>query len=116
MNSPVLWNLYNTCDPPLCSRLEPAVCPSSTNRLKPPVKQYQEKVAAFEISPNPSTGNISIDNLTKGDVIMVYSVLGDVLQTFISGETSVQISLADLEPGIYIVSLNNSIQRKVVKL
>jgi len=76
----------------------------------------KEKGTDLDISPNPFTENVSINNLSQGDEIRISSVLGETLLKIVSEENLVQINQSDLKPGIYIVTLNNSIPKKIVKL
>ncbi|MCI9843955.1 T9SS type A sorting domain-containing protein [Flavobacterium pectinovorum] len=64
---------------------------------------------ASSIYPNPSNGNFTIETKTGLDQITVYSLIGTLIQTIEVKDKSntVEVSLKNLQTGIYLVELKN---------
>nr|WP_294925740.1 T9SS type A sorting domain-containing protein [uncultured Flavobacterium sp.] len=61
------------------------------------------------IYPNPSNGNFTIETKTGLDQINVYSLMGTLVKTIEVKDksTTVEVSLKNLQTGIYLVELKN---------
>lgn len=70
----------------------------------------------LKISPNPAGNVATISASGTIETVAVYDVLGKNVKTF-SGISSPEFSfqVADLAPGIYVVKVNNSLVRKMIK-
>lgn len=64
---------------------------------------------ASSIYPNPSNGNFTIETKTGLDQINVYSLIGTLVETIEVKDksTTVEVSLKNLQTGIYLVELKN---------
>lgn len=76
----------------------------------------------FEIYPNPIADNINIQNIaasTAATNMDIYSVTGQLLQSYKLTNTITNVSAANLAPGSYIVKLYNNdtqITKQITKL
>lgn len=70
----------------------------------------------MSIYPNPATDIVYVDNVQAGTVIDISSVTGGCLRRVVTQKTSARIDIADLPPGIYIVTeTGSSNTRKLIK-
>lgn len=95
---------------------EPAysyVCGSSPRLVKPQSKdQNNDGIIAF---PIPATNEVSIQNVSVGDEVTLFDILGNLLlkQTALSNSLSFDIS--EFPNGIYFVRLQNNKATKIIK-
>lgn len=71
---------------------------------------------AFTVSPNPTQDYIEISGLAQlppQTPILLRDITGKVLQSFISTEQSTKINMQNLPSGIYLIQVENQIQRIV---
>jgi len=80
--------------------------------------------SGITLSPNPTNGNVSINNITTETVdnIQFYDVIGKLVKSVSVDSTNskTQLNLADLNSGIYLVKItsikgNTSLKKLVVK-
>ncbi|CAD0009217.1 T9SS type A sorting domain-containing protein [Flavobacterium chungangense] len=73
---------------------------------------------ASSISPNPSNGNFTIETKTGLDQINVYSLIGTLIQTIEVKDKSntVEVSLKNLQTGIYLIELQNDQEKTWKKI
>ncbi|OOV18436.1 T9SS type A sorting domain-containing protein [Flavobacterium sp. LM4] len=73
---------------------------------------------ASSISPNPSNGNFTIETKTGLDQINVYSLIGTLIQTIEVKDKSntVEVSLKNLQSGIYLIELQNDQEKTWKKI
>jgi hypothetical protein len=76
---------------------------------------------AITVSPNPATGNITVQLPAKDSReyrIVLYDLSGRALRTMKSGSRSVIIQRGSLPPGVYMVKIsagnNNAVTKKVI--
>ncbi len=73
----------------------------------------------IELFPNPTNGNVTLQNLPLGANIMVMNVLGETVQTENArGNTNLSLDLSNFAPGTYyirIASGNSVTTKKMVK-
>jgi hypothetical protein len=68
----------------------------------------ENSLQEVSLFPNPSDGNITVKNLNAVSVMSVYDLAGRVvLQQQLQANGSQQISLENLEPGIYSLTIEN---------
>lgn len=72
------------------------------------------------ISPNPTEGIVRIENMENVSKIIIADIAGKLVhQTPATGQRSVQIDIADLKSGVYLISLvqnsGEKISRKLIK-
>ncbi len=77
-----------------------------------PVSQLEEGVSLY---PNPTTGELTIRSNTPTTSVVITDLLGKTLSSIEYGDREAKLNIADLVPGVYIVRINGSIVRKVVK-
>jgi len=65
----------------------------------------------INIYPNPSKGQITISNISKGAIIEIFNLLGEIVYSEITDEATHTINLRE-SPGIYLVKIQteNNIQ------
>ena len=85
------------------------------------IKDSKESGNNFRISPNPSNGRFKLDIIAdQGNyVLSVAIVLGQEVyaeNVAITNRYSKNIELTSLDKGVYFISLNNGITRKVEKI
>ena len=66
----------------------------------------------INIYPNPTSGLVTISDISGISTIKITNSVGQVVKTF-AAQTSIDIS--DLPKGIYILQANNGLKRKIVK-
>lgn len=71
---------------------------------------HQEKEIKFNVFPNPSTGNITIQLTENNDVINIFNLEGQRVQTVIPDNSEIKMNL---NPGIYFISVGG-ITKKVI--
>jgi photosystem II stability/assembly factor-like uncharacterized protein len=74
----------------------------------------QVKDNAYSIYPNPATNNITINSSTTLHKIMVTDVLGKIVLTQTSANTSESIDLSHLQTGVYFLTANGA-TKKIIK-
>lgn len=65
----------------------------------------------LSVSPNPTTGLITINGIVKPIAFKVFNLTGDVIQ---EGQTNETIDLSEFPKGIYFISLDG-IKKRVIK-
>ena len=66
------------------------------------------------IYPNPTNKNFKLTSNQNG-MIKIYNLLGNILYTEVKKEQTISINTNKLKKGIYIVELNNNIQKLVIE-
>lgn len=116
INSPIIWNIYNSCDPPNCTiTVLPSTCPSPN----PPLRmQYQESVDSKQVnvSPNPIYKNVRVDGLTLGDKVIIYDLFGHIVKFDIANSNELIFDTSNLTTGVYLIEINFTLVNKLVKL
>ncbi len=78
-----------------------------------------EPVSQIELSPNPTNGVVTLQNIPMGSNVMVMNVLGESVKTENSrGNTNLTLDLSNVTPGTYyirIASGNSVTTKKIVK-
>ncbi len=93
-------------------------CGSFTSTLRP----YNVGVSnltsinCITISPNPASVFLNISSVSGISAIVISNLLGQIVFANDFNTNQAQINVSDLEPGIYILKINNSEVRKFVKL
>ncbi|MBP7780752.1 MAG: T9SS type A sorting domain-containing protein [Paludibacteraceae bacterium] len=75
-------------------------------------QQIADKEDQLYIYPNPVETSLNIYGVKKGDDIIIYNLLGNLVKQVKAGGDQVEINISDLSKGIYIVKIGN----KVVKI
>ena len=79
-----------------------------------------EKIEHIEIYPNPTSGQVQINQLYKIDEIVILSIDGKIIQSIsVEGENSINMDTSTLPQGVYFLNFNNPIHqfsRKLIKL
>ena len=73
----------------------------------------------YKIYPNPTSGKVVIRNLENTDLIIIYSLLGEVVFEMKDPKSQLMIDLSNYFCDIYIVEIYNSnkiIRKKLIKL
>ena len=77
----------------------------------------EENTLPFSIFPNPAKEMITISMLNKINNITPYKILdasGRAIKSFNLSEKETQISVSDLQPGVYFISNGNSMQKLLI--
>jgi CubicO group peptidase (beta-lactamase class C family) len=77
----------------------------------------EENTLPFSIFPNPAKEMITISISNKIDNITPYKILdasGRAIKSFNLSEKETQISVSDLQPGVYFITNGNSIQKLLI--
>lgn len=62
-----------------------------------------------KISPNPATDNITISSANTINTIQIYNILGSIVKdVVVERQSSININIADLSKGIYLVKTKNT--------
>jgi hypothetical protein len=71
-------------------------------------------VPALLVYPNPTSGPVSINGLSYGNVIQVYNLLGAPVLSVVAGNTIETVSLGNQPSGMYFITVSdgNSIKGK----
>jgi subtilisin family serine protease len=69
----------------------------------------------FAIYPNPSNDLVNIENPIKIEVIEIYSIEGKLVYRESFNQKSIQISIENLEEGIYLVHINKESIHRLIK-
>ncbi len=69
----------------------------------------------IDLFPNPTTGELTIRSNTPTTSVVITDLLGKKLSAFEYHDREGKLNIADLVPGIYIVRINDSTVRKIVK-
>ena len=69
-------------------------------------------VSAF---PNPVQETLMVNGIQKGAVIDIYSISGVLLQSVTSQENSMNINVASLQQGIYLLRIDSQIIKFIKK-
>ncbi len=85
---------------------------SSSLNVNPEFPNYGE----IGIYPNPSSTNITINNLMKQEKIEIFNCLGKLVLSFVTLSTSETISVSELISGLYFVKTSNRKPIKFIKL
>ena len=74
------------------------------------VNEFNENSSSISIYPNPANENITIENIvfTKGDVVQIYNVHGQLLMQQNLLLTKTEINVSSFAKGVYAVKLSNS--------
>ncbi len=73
----------------------------------------------YKIYPNPTSGKVSIHNLENMDLIIIYSLLGEMIFEQSNPESKITIDLSNLLSDIYFIEIHSSdkiIRQKLIKL
>ncbi len=68
----------------------------------------------IRIYPNPSSGIMTIDGMSQSSEIMIYSVHGKILKTFIQDNNNIDIS--ELPAGIYFLMIKSGTKTEIHKI
>lgn len=74
-------------------------------------------VAQLEVSPNPTNGNLTLQNIPMGANVMVMNVLGETVQTENArGNTNLSLDLSNFTAGTYYIRIasGNSVTTKSI--
>ncbi|MBL0046872.1 MAG: T9SS type A sorting domain-containing protein [Bacteroidetes bacterium] len=74
---------------------------------------------SFSIYPNPAKEKITIGNLSANNAyqISLYNAIGQcVINAYESGKNNCEISIQDLQSGLYLIKISSEEQRKVIKI
>lgn len=66
-----------------------------------------DKVTTVNIYPNPATSIVNLSGLTGNESICVYNASGRVVKQFKAEQELVQVSLDNLEPGMYYINITD---------
>ena len=66
------------------------------------------------VNPIPAFDLVNVGNLTIGDEIRLYDMLGNTLLIEKTTDISLQLSLKNISPGIYIINATNSVPVKII--
>jgi hypothetical protein len=103
----VAWSTANwlSIDPPSFSTNCNNSCSSITSI-------NETALNTFELYPNPTTSNITLNNLQLGDEVSVYNTLGQRIYSSKVNAVTLSINLSELgNNGIYFVRVNNISER-----
>jgi hypothetical protein len=67
---------------------------------------------AASVYPNPTTGLLTISDVSTIKTMTISNVVGQVVKTFGAQST---LDISDLKAGVYILKANNGLQHKIVK-
>jgi aryl-phospho-beta-D-glucosidase BglC (GH1 family) len=67
-------------------------------------KEVRERPKVY---PNPVRDILNIDQLAPGTLIELYSPIGQLMKSFQGTDTSVEMSMVNLSPGIYLLRINH---------
>jgi hypothetical protein len=79
------------------------------------INDVNQKLTSIQISPNPAHSDLNISSSKKITNVSIINFLGQTVYTDIFNSQKVQIDVADLPNGIYLVRINSSEVRKFVK-
>ena len=107
-------------------RLAVWAMPTSDNSCVTPAKKslvlnniytgIENTVSISRISPNPTTGIITISAQTTIETIEIYNIAGSlVMRQAHVGTTTISLDLSDLADGMYFVKVNDGKAVKVIK-
>ncbi len=69
----------------------------------------------LEVFPNPSSSNISITGIKKGDQIKLYTLIGELITSKIAKEEEEVLDVSFLQSGLYIITVPEKGKIKFVK-
>jgi len=76
----------------------------------------ENTVSISRISPNPTTGIITISAQTTIETVEIYNIAGSlVMRQAHVGTTTISLDLSDLADGMYFVKVNDGKAVKVIK-
>ncbi|MEL6558019.1 MAG: T9SS type A sorting domain-containing protein, partial [Bacteroidota bacterium] len=85
-----------------------------------PHEEKEDLTPDWKIYPNPSNGltTVRFNKLSDNSVITIYSLKGEVLEqkSITGGSKSVELSVLDYQPGVYLVELVHQNNRQIQKL
>lgn len=88
---------------------------TSSNRMA--ANNSQNKILdnkTITVNPVPAFDLVNVGNLTIGDEVRLYDMLGNTLLIEKTNDNSLQLSLKTISPGIYIISATNSGPVKII--
>ena len=62
----------------------------------------------------PAFDQVNVGNLTAGDEVRLYDMLGNTLLIEKTTDNSLKLSLKNISPGIYIISASHSVPVKII--
>lgn len=65
------------------------------------------KAVTFNIFPNPTNAVLHIENMENASKVEIFNVVGSVVKTFEVGSQNASLDVADLNKGVYFVSVYN---------
>ena len=71
---------------------------------------------SFAVYPNPAGDHISIRTLKKINEVLVYDLMGKAVRSFTDVKNDSQLSLENLQSGLYVVKVRLENQNAVVKV
>ncbi|HTJ51164.1 MAG TPA: CotH kinase family protein, partial [Cyclobacteriaceae bacterium] len=94
--------------------------PGSSNVLKnvPLVTGEEDDLPSLAVYPNPAGDHISIRTLKKINEVLVYDLMGKAVRSFTDVKNDSQLSLENLQSGLYVVKVrleNKDVVVKVIK-
>ena len=99
-----IWN-FNTTNPNQQWKIVPADASKSNDTL-------DRIVGLF---PNPAKDVVTIMGQHKGEEIIVYNLLGEIVSSIIAKSDQELISISSLETGVYIVSIAGKSKLQLIK-
>jgi hypothetical protein len=79
-------------------------------------KDSASVLLSLQISPNPASDYLEIENFMMGDEIEIYDMLGRIIIIINeTKESSLRIDISNLPSGIYMVKANERIPQKFIK-
>jgi hypothetical protein len=79
------------------------------------VKNIDSKNGIVNLSPNPASTTLTITSPNKINTITITNLLGQTVYTHEYNADKIQVDVADLPGGMYLVKINGTEVRKFVK-
>jgi subtilisin family serine protease len=84
--------------------------------LEPTVSVKEiNKVANFDIYPNPTNGLVTIVNSDKIELVQVFSLTGKLVKENKLNHNTALLDCSELSSGTYIVKINHSLHQRLIK-
>ncbi len=79
------------------------------------VPNTQVPVIHYDIYPNPATTSLTISSSNRINNVTITDLLGQIVSNGMYNSENVEVNVADLPPGVYLVKINDTVVRKFVK-
>jgi hypothetical protein len=76
----------------------------------------ENELNKISVYPNPTNGILFLSNIPSGSDIVIYNILGDVVWSSKENQSSSQMDLSNLNPGVYTLMIENDQQRITEKI